>query len=592
MKSFKKKTFQHNWETQVPLISPKIIEPSALNLIELRRDKLILNEEAIETLKGIKDELIIVFIFGKEGTGKSFLMNLLVNANERNKKMMSNSLVSSKNLKGFKVNSNFNSLKGNKKGIYFWSLPLEKSNSKEKILFFDSEGVNSDNINQQTIESKLLALMIIISSLFIYNSKGDINPDSLNDLQLIVQLTDSINIESKNDKEEMISELCPKFIWTLRDFELDKYKKIKRKTDSYLEECLNDERFKGKNKDEINMISESLIKYFKKRECVILPSPVNDTKELVLLKRMNLNELEENFRSGFDILKKKIYESSEAKLVNGKKLTGPVLVSLLKYFIREINKENVPNIDKIFTNLVKDELDISYSKAKNDFRKRMDKLKKLDDIDMKEIYNLKYEIITEYMKILEKIPEIYNKENYMKEKIIEEKKVIDYTNPKDILEDYLNTLIGFKSDMSDTIITKKDFEAFIKNDIKKTEEVINYLKQEKYQNNDNIENNDEIDINNKINEINEENDINKIKLDLEKTEKEEMELIGTYTQLLEKKDKYIKNSLRGPNFGRRQSLKLVTINLSDDQSCELSEEENITERCNCNMATLKSCILF
>ena len=628
MKSFKKKTFQHNWETQVPLISPKIIEPSALNLIELRRDKLILNEEAIETLKGIKDELIIVFIFGKEGTGKSFLMNLLVNANERNKKMMSNSLVSSKNLKGFKVNSNFNSLKGNKKGIYFWSLPLEKSNSKEKILFFDSEGVNSDNINQQTIESKLLALMIIISSLFIYNSKGDINPDSLNDLQLIVQLTDSINIESKNDKEEMISELCPKFIWTLRDFELDKYKKIKRKTDSYLEECLNDERFKGKNKDEINMISESLIKYFKKRECVILPSPVNDTKELVLLKRMNLNELEENFRSGFDILKKKIYESSEAKLINGKKLTGPVLVSLLKYFIREINKENVPNIDKIFTNLVKDELDISYSKAKNDFRKRMDKLKKLDDIDMKEIYNLKYEIITEYMKILEKIPEIYNKENYMKEyqetkerleielekiikseldiltsdhsynnKIIEEKKVIDYTNPKDILEDYLNNLIGFKSDMSDTIITKKDFEAFIKNDIKKTEEVINYLKQEKYQNNDNIENNDEIDINNKINEINEENDINKIKLDLEKAEKEEMELIGTYTQLLEKKDKYIKNSLRGPNFGRRQSLKsysskLVTINLSDDQSCELSEEEKITERCNCNMATLKSCILF
>ena len=270
MKSFKKKTFQNNWETQIPLISPKIIEPTALNLIEMRRDNLILNEEALETLKGIKDDLIIVFIFGKEGTGKSFLMNLLVNANEQNKKMISNSMISSKNLKGFKVNSNFTSLKGNKKGIYFWTLPLEKSNSKEKILFFDSEGVNSDNINQQTIESKLLALMIIISSLFIYNTKGDINPNSLNDLQLIVQLTDSINIENKIDKEEMISDLCPKFIWTL-------------------------------NKDEINMISESLIKYFKKRECVILPSPVHDSKELVLLKRMNLNELDENFRNECNI---------------------------------------------------------------------------------------------------------------------------------------------------------------------------------------------------------------------------------------------------------------------------------------------------
>ena len=626
MKSFKKKTFQNNWETQIPLISPKIIEPTALNLIEMRRDNLILNEEALETLKGIKDDLIIVFIFGKEGTGKSFLMNLLVNANEKNKKMISNSMISSKNLKGFKVNSNFTSLKGNKKGIYFWTLPLEKSNSKEKILFFDSEGVNSDNRNQKTIESKLLALMIIISSLFIYNTKGDINPNSLNDLQLIVQLTDSINIENKIDKEEMISELCPKFIWTLRDFELDKYKKIKKKSDLYLEECLNDDRFKGKNKDEINMISESLIKYFKKRECVILPSPVHDSKELVLLKRMNLNELDENFRNEFNILKKKIYESTEAKMVNGKKINGPILVNLLKFFIREINKENIPNLDKIFTGLVKYDLDMSFSKAKNDFRKKMEKLKKMEDIDIKEIYNLKYEIMNEYMKILEKNPEIYNKENYMKEynetkerleneiekiikseldiltddnsynninKINEEKKIIDYINSKDIIEDYLNTLIGFKLDMSDKIFNKKDFKNFINNDIKKTEETINNLKEEKIQNNEIIENNDEIDINNNINN---ENDLNKIKLELEKAEKEEIELIGTYTQLLEKKDKYLKNSLRGPNYGkhsiRSYSSKLVTINLSDDQSCELSEEEKVEERCNCSIASFKKCILF
>ena len=34
----------------------------------------------------------------------------------------------------------------------------------------------------------------------------------------------------KIDKDEMISELCPKFIWTLRDFNLDKYKQIKKRT--------------------------------------------------------------------------------------------------------------------------------------------------------------------------------------------------------------------------------------------------------------------------------------------------------------------------------------------------------------------------
>ena len=284
MKSFKrkKKSYQ-NSETSFPLpLPPRNMEPMALNLIELRRDKLILNEDALQILKNIEEDLIIVFIFGKGGSGKSFLMNLLINASEKKKQVITNSIISTKNLKGFKVNSYFNSLKGNKKGIYFWSSPIQKENSKEKILFFDSEGVNTEDISQQSLESKLLALMIIISSLFIYNTKGDINPYSLNDLQLIVQLTDSINTEGKIDKDEVVAELCPKFIWTLRDFNLDKYKQIKKRSDMYLEECLNDDRFKGKNKDEINMISESLVKYFKKRECVIMPCPTNEERELIV----------------------------------------------------------------------------------------------------------------------------------------------------------------------------------------------------------------------------------------------------------------------------------------------------------------------
>ena len=431
MKSFKRirKSYQ-NLTTKLPS-PPKNIEPAALNLIELRRDKLILNEEALQVLKDIEEDLIIVFIFGKGGSGKSFLMNLLINSNDQKKKFITNSIVSTKNLKGFKVNSYFNSLKGNKKGIYFWSSPIEKENSKEKILFFDSEGVNSENVDQQTLESKLLALMIIISSLFIYNTKGDINSYSLNDLQLIVQLTDSINIEGKIDKDEMIAELCPKFIWTLRDFNLEKYKQIKKRSDMYLEECLNDDRFKGKNKDEINMISESLVRYFKKRECVIMPCPTNEEKEVVMLKRMELNELSDNFQNEFEVLKKKIYESSKAKSINGKKINGPILVSLLKSFIREINKEKIPNLDKIFLELIKKELDINYTSAKNEFKKRMDNLKKEEDIDIKEMYHIKYEIMNEFIKILEKNPEIFNKENYLKE----------YETTKERLEQELDKII-------------------------------------------------------------------------------------------------------------------------------------------------------
>ena len=620
MKSFKRirKSYK-NLTTKLPS-PPKNIEPAALNLIELRRDKLILNEEALQVLKDIEEDLIIVFIFGKGGSGKSFLMNLLINSNDQKKKFITNSIVSTKNLKGFKVNSYFNSLKGNKKGIYFWSSPIEKENSKEKILFFDSEGVNSENVDQQTLESKLLALMIIISSLFIYNTKGDINSYSLNDLQLIVQLTDSINIEGKIDKDEMISELCPKFIWTLRDFNLEKYKQIKKRSDMYLEECLNDDRFKGKNKDEINMISESLVRYFKKRECVIMPCPTNEEKEVVMLKRMELNELSENFQNEFEVLKKKIYESSKAKSINGKKINGPILVSLLKSFIREINKEKIPNLDKIFLELIKKELDINYTSAKNEFKKRMDNLKKEEDIDIKEMYHIKYEIMNEFIKILEKNPEIFNKENYLKEyettkerleqeldkiikadldilipdysydKILKEKKNENYTNVNELIQDYLNILIEFKMDMTDTILNKKDFEMFIKNDLIKTNEIIDYIKK----------NENEIIVNDDYeeNEINNEgdNDINNIKTELENAEKEELEIIKNYSLLLEKRDKILRNSLKYMSYGkhsiRSYSSKLVTINFGEEKSCELSKEEKEEERCNCNLNSFKNCIVF
>ena len=621
MKSFKRtrKSYK-NLTTKFPS-PPKNIEPAALNLIELRRDKLILNEEALQVLKDIEEDLIIVFIFGKGGSGKSFLMNLLINSNDQRKKFITSSIISTKNLKGFKVNSYFNSLKGNKKGIYFWSSPIEKENSKEKILFFDSEGVNSENVDQQTLESKLLALMIIISSLFIYNTKGDINSYSLNDLQLIVQLTDSINIEGKIDKDEMIAELCPKFIWTLRDFNLEKYKQIKKRSDMYLEECLNDDRFKGKNKDEINMISESLVKYFKKRECVIMPCPANEEKELVMLKRMELDELSENFQNEFEVLKKKIYESSKAKSINGKRINGPILVSLLKSFIREINKEKIPNLDKIFLELVKKELDISYNSAKNEFKKRMDNLKKEEDIDIKEMYHIKYEIMNEFIKILEKNPEIYNKENYLKEyettkerleqeldkiikadldilipdysydKILKEKKNENYTNVNELIQDYLNILIEFKMDMTDTILNKKDFEMFIKNDLIKTNEIIDYIKKSDNEININDDNDDEDEINNE-----DDKDINNIKTELENAEKEKLEIIKNYSLLLEKRDKILKNCLKYSSFGkhslRSYSSKLVTINMGEEKLCELSKEEKEEERCNCNLNSFKNCIVF
>ena len=631
MKSNKrKKTFQMKSDQFYSLLHQKLAsqKKQIMNLIEFRRDKLVLNEEAIKIIQNIKEDLIIVFIFGKERTGKTFLMNLLINPEDNKKSQIKFPKISNKNILGSQMN--LNSLFDNKKGVYFWTSPLNKENSKEKILFIDTQGLNT-NISENDLEYKLLTLILIISSLFIYNTIGDIDSNSLNNLQLIMHLNDLINFAQKNiDKDEMISELCPKFIWTLRDFDLEKYKKINKIRDAYLEECLNDDRFKGKNNDEINMINKSLGKYFKKRECVIMPCPVEDEKELANLRKMNLHELNSDFQNEFEVLKKKVYESSEAKSLYGKKITGPFLVNLLQLFITEINNDNIPNIDKIFLNLIKIELDISYNSAKNEFIQNLEKLKQENNIDIKEIYQIKYETINEYMKILENIPEIYNKKNYMKEyeifkmkleneiekmiqkeldilisentydKIEEEKEDKkeneknennNFNNINDVIENYLNNLFELKMDMTDTILNKKDFDYFVKNDIKKVNDIINFIKTEKNQNLINKENNNNKKENNNKNEI----DINSIKLELAKAEKEELELTRNYTQLLEKRDKHLKHSLIHSTFGkqlRSYSNKLLNYSTIEEKEKEIFAGEKDMERCNCNMNTFGKCYIF
>ena len=50
------------------------------------------------------------------------------------------------------------------------------------------------------------------------------------------------------------------------------------------------------------------------------------------------------------------------------------------------------------------------------FKQRLEELKEDElDIDFKEIYSLKYESLKEYMKVLEKNPDIYKKDIFFKE---------------------------------------------------------------------------------------------------------------------------------------------------------------------------------
>ena len=615
-----------------------------INLIEFRRNDFVLNEKALNILNSIKEDLIIVAIVGKARTGKSYLMNLLLNNNN-----------SSSPGSGFQISSRLNSCT---KGIWLWNTPrISPQSPNTKIIFIDSEGTNSTDISTKTYDSKIFALIVLISSLFIYNTHGNIDERSIADLALAAHLSGTVATNIIEDKDIIINKLAPKFIWVLRDFVLDKIDPETGKeisSNEYLELCLRNKLLSKNNIGmENNLIRENIIKYFKERECVTLPRPVDLEEDLHKLDEIPFEKLKPNFRSEFLKLKMNVYENSRVKKLGNKKINGPILVGLLTQFINSLNSKLIPNINTAIENIIINEIEKSYEKSRKLWKQNYSKINSSDGYNLRDIYNIKYIIMNEYSIVLNENKEIkYTKkflEEYEKNKIKLEKEI-----QKDINELIKNKNNKIKNSIVNEIINKyENIDIYTdinlinnnNNNLEKSEKNLvlkllsnnfnNYIKEIK--NNNKLKNNINDDIfdiitkqdrknsikaikeitgitkkefDNTLNEINEEikkeqlndrsNEINQMNTinetlntkcdflneELEIKEKELSHLIGKYTRLAEKKEKIMKNIITKK---REQNSLTMRSQRNQNDICGITVEAN-EKGCGCEIGDF--CSIF
>lgn len=255
----------------------------------------------------------------------------------------------------------------------------------------------------------------MISSLFIYNTTANIDEHGISDLSLAAHLSNSIAFNSSLDKETLISSLAPKFIWVLRDFTLEKIDPETGEeisSNEYLEICLR-KKISGKNSQENNLIRENIVKYFKQRECVTLPRPVESEEDLKNLMNLKLENLKPSFKFEFLNLKNKIYKESKPKKINGKKLTGTALADIIQEFVNSINDGAVPNINNAWDHVIHQDIKSYYEKAHANFRTNLKNInsQKQQNFDFLEIVDLiaKYKLESHLIYIQLEIlnPEVY-----------------------------------------------------------------------------------------------------------------------------------------------------------------------------------------
>ena len=124
--------------------------------------------------------MAVVSIAGLWRTGKSYLLNQLSGATCDNDKT------------GFQVGASVNACT---KGLWLWGEPVRLPDGLT-VLFIDTEGLGSTS-RTQTEDSQIFSLALLLSSLFVWNSRGVIDGNAMEDFALVVNLTKHIHVRSE-----------------------------------------------------------------------------------------------------------------------------------------------------------------------------------------------------------------------------------------------------------------------------------------------------------------------------------------------------------------------------------------------------------
>ena len=314
-----------------------------------RPSHFIVDPAAAALLKAIKGPICPVVVAGPYRSGKSTLLNFLLPPASASARRA-----------GFAVGS---SVQACTKGIWLWGAPIKQDG--KTLLLLDSEGLGSIG-KEATFDVQIFSLSILLASLFVLNTSGTINEGALEQLELVVQMTERVRAKdnragsssgsnggtSKEDNLHALAAHFPDFLWVLRDFslELQDASGSPISARQYLEQAL--QPVAGARSAEKNRIRHVLSTVFPSRECVPLVRPVTDEKQLQRMQTLELKDLRAEFRTEMDALRERVRRQVRPKMVEGTTVTGSAYLSLAEAYVQAINGGTVPVIHSAWTAVV------------------------------------------------------------------------------------------------------------------------------------------------------------------------------------------------------------------------------------------------
>ncbi|KAL9656321.1 hypothetical protein ABK040_005088 [Willaertia magna] len=164
-----------------------------------KREKLVVQQKALNIIRNIKGPVACVAVCGPSRTGKSYLLSKYIGSPT-----------------AFQLGHTF---QAQTHGIWMWSKPIKvyvEPYGEINVILLDTEGtgaVSSDNKS----DTDILLLSVLLSTLFIFNSKSNPTMNSLNELRFMTEISKNVLLKKGQRIDADFKLIAPKFIWLFRD---------------------------------------------------------------------------------------------------------------------------------------------------------------------------------------------------------------------------------------------------------------------------------------------------------------------------------------------------------------------------------------
>ncbi|KAM3144212.1 hypothetical protein pb186bvf_003674 [Paramecium bursaria] len=316
------------------------VHPQAIKLLQSLQNKKVCYLQQIK--------VAILTIAGPQRTGKSFLANRIL-----------------KRQKGFAIGPTTQPCT---KGIWLWSQPINLSDNTA-LLIMDTEGLNSvqRDIN---VDTKIFSISLLLSSMFVYNQLGHIDERSIENLSLVVKLSESISV-SNDASDKQLSQFFPNFLWVLRDFSLD----LKGRTSQeYLEYALSMHPGQGPEVERKNQIRQKLKEYFKNRDCICMERPIDEEKRLANIEDEDWNALKPGFIHAVQDFERKVIHQIKPKQIGNTVLTADMFLKITLEYVDTINNGGIPQILTSLDRVILQEVRNIVEELKSQYVKKMQEI--------------------------------------------------------------------------------------------------------------------------------------------------------------------------------------------------------------------------